>query len=79
MEKNTHKEQLTRAIKERINEAPHDWAKIIAERMGKSVESVYAYCRYDRGIKRKYPREVLRHLNQIIEQDKKETQIILKQ
>jgi|GEM_PF-7105784 len=77
MEKNTYKEQLISKIQEKMPEAPHNWAEIVAEKMGKSVASIYAYARGEKGMRKGYPREVLRHLNQIIEEDKNETLKVL--
>jgi hypothetical protein len=77
MEKNTYKEQLIKTIQEKMPEAPHNWAEIVAEKMGKSVASVYAYARGEKGMRKGYPREVLKHLNQIIKEDQNETKKVL--
>jgi len=45
--------------------------------MGKSVASVYAYARGEKGMRKGYPREVLKHLNQIIKEDQNETKKVL--
>lgn len=77
MEKITYKEQLIKTIQEKKCRAPHDWAVLVAKKMGKSVPSIYAYARGEKGMRKGYPREVLRHLNQIIEKDKNETLKVL--
>lgn len=70
MEQTTH--SIVQAISKKINKAPHDWKKTIADKMEKSEHSVYAYSRGLRGIRRGYPLEVLKHLNTLIEEQQKE-------
>jgi hypothetical protein len=76
MEKITYKEALAQKIAEKIPEAPHNWAEIAAERMGKHVSSVYAYARCEKGVRRGRSAELLKLLNQMIDNQKKELKII---
>lgn len=66
MEQITH--TIVQAIAAKRKEAPHDWAEQIAEKMDKSVQTVYAYSRGLRGIRHDYPMQVLEHLNTLIEE-----------
>lgn len=64
-------------IQEKIKKAPHNWAEMIADRMGKNVISVYAYANGTRGLRRGYPVEVLKHLNELIEEKNSEIEKVL--
>ena len=77
MQKNTQIKILEK-IQELVPQAPDDWAVRISEIMGKSRESIYAYARGDKGVRKGYPREVLRHLIDIIDEETRKTEKLLK-
>jgi hypothetical protein len=70
MRKNKTDNLITQKIAEQIPHAPHDWAKRIAKKMGKTEVSIYAYARGERGMRRGYPLELLKHLNKLIVEKK---------
>lgn len=72
-----NKAQIIEKIKELIPDAPGDWAEQIAEKMGKSTESVYAYARGDRGSRTGFHKEVLRHLKVLVANETKEIKKLL--
>lgn len=76
MEKITYKEELAAKIAEKIPEAPHDWAQIAATKMGKSVASIYAYARCEKGVRRGHPAELLQLLNTMVEEQKRNLKMI---
>jgi hypothetical protein len=59
-------------IQKLLNNAPHDWADRIAAKMGKGTGSIYAYSKGERGVRRGYPVEVLRHLTEMVKEKEKE-------
>lgn len=59
-------------IQKLLNDAPHDWAERIAERMGKCAGSVYAYSTGVRGIRKGYHIEVLRQLTEMVKEKERE-------
>ena len=78
MEKNTHSTandlKVIQSINQKRKEAPSDWAEQISVKMNKSVESVWAYARGERGIRSGFHIQVLNHLNTILEQKEIEIQ-----
>jgi imidazole glycerol phosphate synthase subunit HisF len=72
MEQNTQNILLIEKIAELIKKAPHDWAERIAEKMGKGAGSVYLYSKCERGMRRGYPLEVLKHLTEMVKEKEKE-------
>ena len=66
-------EQVLNRIKELIPQAPTDWIERTASEMGKSTDSVYAYCGGRRGLKKGQHKEVLRILNRLVEEEQAET------
>jgi len=65
-------------IKELIPTAPHFWASAIAGKMKKSDDSIYAYVRGDKGIRRGHHKEVLKQLKKLIEDETDRTKDLLK-
>ena len=76
MEKINSNDLIIQKISELIPEAPHDWAKIIAKKMGKTEVSIYAYARGERGLRRGYPLQLLKHLNKLIAERNQEIEKI---
>ncbi|HKI90118.1 MAG TPA: hypothetical protein VKA38_13900 [Draconibacterium sp.] len=76
MEKINSNDLIIRKISELIPEAPHDWAKIIAKKMGKTEVSIYAYARGERGLRRGYPLQLLKHLNELVIEKEQEIEKI---
>jgi hypothetical protein len=74
----TQNNLLVEKIAEQIKKAPHDWAEKIAAKMGKGAGSVYAYSRCERGVRRGYPVEVLKHLTQLVSEREKEQEKLIK-
>lgn len=70
-------EEIIEKIKELTPQAPPDWADKIATQMVKSVDSVYAYARGDRGIRRGYHKEVLRILKELVAEENERTKELL--
>lgn len=66
--------KVIQAINEKRKEAPTDWAEQISVKMNKSVESIWAYARGERGIRSGFHIEVLNHLNIILEEKEIEIQ-----
>jgi hypothetical protein len=69
--------EILQKISELIKNAPDTWAETIAIKMGKSVNSVYAYARGDRGLKKGYHKEVLKFLKEIIASEKLENEKLI--
>ena len=65
-------------IAELIPMAPNFWAKALAALMKKSEDSVYAYVRGDRGIRKGYHKDVLRLLKKMTEDETERTNKLLK-
>lgn len=68
-------EQNTRIlekIEELIAVSPSNWADLVSGMMGKSVSSVRCYARGTKGLRKGRHVEVLKHLNMIMEKQKKE-------
>jgi hypothetical protein len=68
---------VNQKIKELIQLAPANWAKTISQKMGKSEDSVYAYVRGTRGLKKGYHKEVLRLLKIMVEKEQAETKKLI--
>lgn len=79
MVKITHDIMISKKIAALAKKAPSDWAEQIAVLMGrKSVQSIYYYAAGQRGVKKGYPLEVLKHLNRIVQEKDKRTEKELK-
>ena len=72
MEQNT--QQVVRKISELKEQVPSDWAERISEKMGKSPESVWAYARGERGVRKGCHLQVLRYLTAIHKEHMREIQ-----
>lgn len=77
MGKITHSNTVIDEIQKKIAHAPHNWASVVAAKMGKSETTIYAYANGTRGLRRGYPVEVLKHLNEIIAKQEVEIEKIL--
>lgn len=62
MEQSTH--TIINKIEKLKKEVPSDWADVVAKQMNKSVASVRAYARGDRGLCAGYHIKVLEHLTE---------------
>ncbi len=71
-------EAVLQQIHEKIKKAPHNWAELVADKMGKSEVTIYAYANGTRGLRRGYPVEVLKHLNLIVADRESEIEKVLK-
>lgn len=59
-------------IQKLLNDAPHDWAERIADKMGKCPGSVYAYSKGERGLRKGYHIEVLKQLTEMVKEKERE-------
>lgn len=71
------KDLVTKRIQELIKQAPALWVDEVAERMNKSVVTIYAYARGERGTKNGQHKEVLRILKEIVAREQKEIQKLI--
>ncbi len=70
--------EILQKISELIPKAPCYWVDVIAEKMGKSKKSVYAYCIGSRGIRKGQHKEVLRLLKTLVAKESETDKILLK-
>ena len=64
-------------IRELLPDAPSYWVDLVAKKMRRTTDSVYAYVRGDRGIKKGQHKEVLRLLKGIVDKTLKEDEDLL--
>lgn len=71
------KDEVLEKIKELIPKAPASWKESIADRMGKSIESITKYVAGGRGMKSGYHKDVLMHLKQLVAEEDERTKELL--
>lgn len=72
-----NKDKIIDKIQELIPLAPEDWVKQIADLMGCSEGSVYAYVRGDRGSRTGNHKTVLLHLKTLVDKEQKKIKKLL--
>lgn len=71
-------EKVINRIQELIPQAPSNWVKIVADRMGKSEASIRGYATGTKHPRSEKPIEVLKHLRAIIEERRLEIEKLTK-
>lgn len=69
--------EFLQKINELIPQGPPDYIKKLAEKMGKSEDSIRCYIAGTRGTKKGAQRDVLRYLREIVDEYQTENKLIL--